>query len=192
MLREGDLEKALGDILPKQWSGNVHRAVSGVYIDSLASTLGSLKADGRFTKKDTFRALYTSHYKELAIKELTGNGLVKEAFPGAFSGNEICFSVEINAKRILDLSDMENLEKLGTSLQEITGDWKHYSEVMKLESPTQILGRVAYYSELFDAIRYLSRHDLSRTNLIIFPDRIGRPLVAKDLPEKYPAQIEIS
>lgn len=190
MIEESKLEENLKKVTPVTFSGSVHRCVAGAYIDSLASTLGSLKKDGRFTRKDTFRALYTSHYKDIALKELTSGSLFDEAFLGAAEGSEISFSIQVNAKRILDLTveDIQNL--LGTNLQELTGNWEYMNTKGK-ESPTQILGRVVYYSKLFDALRYPSKHAPNKSNLLIFPDRIDHYLTAHNLPANFPTQVEL-
>lgn len=190
MLPEETMSKLLPIIPSTTWTGNVHRCVSGVYIDSLASTLGSKKKAGRFTKKDTFEGLYTSHYKDIAMVELTSNSLLAEMFPGEVEGVEVSFSVHVKAQRILDLTNPKIRSCLATNLQELTGDWQFISNQNE-DSPTQVLGRAVFYSELFDSIRYPSKHNLGKGNLLVFPARMSHALIATNLPEKFPDQIEL-
>ena len=54
---------------------------------------------------------------------------------------------------VLDLTDLSIQQALGTTRQELTGEWRVTQE-SGAEAPTQLLGRVCYESGRIDAIRY--------------------------------------
>jgi hypothetical protein len=68
--------------------------------------------------------------------------------------------------RVLDLTDHEVEAALGTSLAELTGDWR-LSQERYLQGggpmpPSQLLGKLAYESGRFDAIQYPSAKNVGR------------------------------
>ena len=77
---------------------------------------------------------------------------------------------------VLDLTQDHVQDVLGTNLQELTGEWKAMN-ARGLDAPTQRLGRVAFHSGRVQAIRYPSKLQPHRANMLLFKDRIGAPLV---------------
>jgi hypothetical protein len=73
---------------------------------------------------------------------------------------------------ILDLTVPANIQKLGTTYQELTGAWR-YVPGQAGEPPTHVLGRLCYSSKRFDAIRFLSsKNPPDGVCLAVFPDRL--------------------
>lgn len=81
-------------------------------------------------------------------------------------------------ERVLDLTDPAIQSRLGTSLSELTGDWR-YSQDLYLEGkgplpPTQRLGQVAYESGRVMGIRYHSAKNIGQGSCFaVFPERLG-------------------
>ncbi|WP_027482281.1 RES family NAD+ phosphorylase [Deinococcus pimensis] len=182
-----DLRHALSGVPLSSWTGPLHRSVAGRYLRSLASVRGSLKADNRYTRAGTCAALYTSHYPDLALLEVMQGSTFNEAFPGATSAVHVTFNVRVDLTDVLDLTHGDVQEALETNLQELTGEWKAMN-ARGLDAPTQRLGRIAFESRQVQAIRYPSRVQPHRANMLIFKDRVSTPLVPAGLPRDFPDQ----
>lgn len=187
LLIHSDLGDALATIELVHNGANVHRCVAGRFINSLSSTRGSMLADNRYTRKDRFPALYTSHEPYLSILEVTQSPSFQGAFPGAAAVAHITFSVRANMGDVLDLTVEEIRQIIGTNLQELTGDWKRMN-LDGLDAPTQILGQAAFDSGRISAIRYPSKIAPDKANLVIFKERIAYQLSPINLPEGFPDQ----
>lgn len=73
---------------------------------------------------------------------------------------------------VLDLTDPAILEQLGTTIAEVTGDWR-YSQSLGQIPPTQRLARAAYATGAVHGIRYLSAKQPDQGhNLVVFTDRL--------------------
>jgi len=182
-----ELRHALNGVPLTTWTGPLYRTVAGRYLRSLASVRGSLKADNRYTRAGTCAALYTSHYPELALLEVMQGSAFHEAFPGAASPVHVTFTVRVDLTRVLDLTLDDVQDALGTNLQELTGEWKALNALGR-DAPTQRLGCVAFESALVQAIRYPSKLQPNRANMLLFKDRIDVPLVPAGLPAGFPDQ----
>lgn len=148
---------------------------------------GSLLANNRYTRAGVCAALYTSHYPELALLEVIQGSAFSEAFPGATPALHVTFSVHVQLTSLLDLTDPGIQSALGTNLQELTGEWKAMNAA-GLDAPTQRLGRLAFESGRVQAIRYPSRIQPQRGNVLLFKDRLPFPLVPVGLPDDFPDQ----
>lgn len=187
ILDDAELRHALGGVPLTSWSGPLHRAVAGRYIKSLASVRGSLLANNRYTQAGVCAALYTSHYPELALLEVTQGSAFSEAFPGATPALYVTFSLHVHLTGVLDLMDLDVQERVGTNLQELTGEWKAMNAAGR-EAPTQCLGRLAFKAGRVQAIRYPSKIYPQRSNVLLFKDRLSFPLVPVGLPADFPDQ----
>jgi len=89
----------------------------------------------------------------------------------------VVFSVEGFLERVLDLTDPAIQSRLGTSLAELTGDWR-YSQEIYIERrgplpPTQLLGQVAHETGVIVAMRYHSAKNIGEgTGFVVFGDRL--------------------
>jgi len=89
------------------------------------------------------------------------------------------FAVEGVVTRVLDLTAARNQERLGTSLSELTGEWR-YTQARHFRGegplpPTQLLGKAAYETERITGLLYRSARDtFDGLGLMIFPDRLRR------------------
>ncbi|WP_192930896.1 RES family NAD+ phosphorylase [Deinococcus sp. AJ005] len=144
-------------------------------------------ADNRYSTANTFEALYTSYYDYLTIKEVTQDRIYQETLPGAGTVANFVFSVRAECDGILDLTDPDTQAILGTNLQELTGDWRLLNE-NKIVAPTQMLGQVAHDFGTIRGIRYPSKIEPHRANLVIFKARMLYPLQPINLPHGFPEQ----
>ena len=74
----------------------------------------------------------------------------------------------------LNLVDPSIVMQLGTTHQELTGEWRYTATGG--EAPTQLLGRVSSDLGRFDAIRYpSSKNPPNGVCVAVFPDRLKSP-----------------
>lgn len=89
------------------------------------------------------------------------------------------FAVEGFLERVLDLTDPGVQKRLGTSLAELTGDWR-YSQALHLRGeaplpPTQLLGKVAYDSGRITAMKFHSAKRVGEGwGFVVFSDRLSK------------------
>lgn len=87
---------------------------------------------------------------------------------------------------VLDLCNPAHQAALGTSIQELTGNW---AVPGPLPPPTQVLGRAAFDSKVIAGLQYPSAKSAAGINLVVFRDRlvpggsswleVGPPLAAR-------------
>lgn len=89
----------------------------------------------------------------------------------------VLFAVEGFLEKVLDLTEPAIQSRLGTSLAELTGDWR-FSQALHSRGegplpPTQLLGKLAYESERIGAIRYHSAKNTGQGfGFVVFSDRL--------------------
>lgn len=133
---------------------------------------------GRFTPKASFSTLYLASDAVTALQE------VRAYFdlPGvpAFTirtPSWAVFVVEGIVESVLDLTDPAILLELGTTTQELTGDWRwqqgdHLAGKGPLP-PTQVLGQVAFNLGSMGGIKFRSSRDVDRgIGVAVFPERL--------------------
>ncbi|MPY65583.1 RES family NAD+ phosphorylase [Deinococcus sp. SDU3-2] len=187
MLRDTELREALAALSTGAWEGQVFRCVKGVTADEVQKNLCNLTKAGRYSRGEDLRVLYTSHGWEVAGMEFRQSPTPPT--PADLRG-ATCLSLWVKAERVLDLTDAGVREQVGTSLQELTGDWQFLNEQGE-DAPTQRLGRTAFESGRFDAVRAPSKLRPGEANLLVFVDRIGERVVATDLPPGFPERLEV-
>lgn len=187
MLRNTDLREALQSLPTASWEGQVFRCVKGVTADEVQENLCNLTQDGRYSRGEDLRVLYTSHGWEVAGMEFRQSPA--KPTPADLRG-ATCLGLRVRAERVLDLTDAEVRERLDTSLQELTGDWQ-FSNEQGEDAPTQRLGRAAFESGRFDALRAPSKLRPGEANLLVFVDRTRERAVATDLPPGFPERLEV-
>ncbi len=89
------------------------------------------------------------------------------------------FAVDGVLDRVLDLTNIEVEGALGTSLGELTGDWRFSQERFQRGQgpmpPCQLLGKMAYESGKFDAVQYRSAKNVrSGLGWAVFADRLTK------------------
>jgi RES domain len=135
---------------------------------------GAVQSGGRFTPKGSFGSLYLASDPVTALSEVaavvTGMGPIR-------TPPWVVFTVEGFVEKILDLTNPHVQSRLGTSLSELTGDWR-FSQDLYLTGkgpipPTQLLGKVAFEAGKIFGVRYHSTKRLGEGSaLVVFSDRL--------------------
>ena len=156
------------------------RFVSVKYMNDLLSSVGSLKAGGRYNLKNKIEVLYMAPDLQTAIEEPI------KPYPFKFPP-KIIITIDVNVQEIVDLEDTQIMETLGIDPNQLFCAWRVPSNI---ESYTQTLGRLIYESKNFEGIRYPSASVKNKYNLAIFPDRLkkGSKISVYD-PEKLVKQV---
>jgi RES domain-containing protein len=137
--------------------------------------LGSKKFGGRFTPRNSFETVYLA---EDPITASTEVGLIIKHARSQVTVRSrpwVLITVEGNLFSVLDLTDAKIVSTLGSSHQELTGEWR-YSQEQTGEAPTQLLGRKCHDSKRFDGIRYPSSKNIpDGVCVAVFPGRLTHP-----------------
>lgn len=83
-----------------------------------------------------------------------------------------CCDFKVEASRIVDLTNREVVRMLGTSFQELTGDWKGYAQRAEGAAPTQELGAALFKAGHIEGFLSLSARVTTKQALVIFPQRL--------------------
>lgn len=128
----------------------------------------------RFTPKGLFDCLYISSDQQTALAETRHILVIPGGPPVALgAGPSVVLTIETLIVDTLDLTDEATQEQLGTSISELTGEWRVTQKRRPLP-PTQLLGKLAYETENIHALLYTSaKNPENGSNLVIFTDRFG-------------------
>ena len=124
---------------------------------------GSVLKGGRFTPKRGFGSIYLASDPVTALSEvaavLTGIGSVR-------TPPWVVVTVEGFLEGVLDLTKSMVQSRLGTSIAELTGDWRFsqslHSKGQAPMPPTQLLGKTAYETGRIVGMRYHSTRNLGK------------------------------
>lgn len=140
---------------------------------------GPARDGARFTPKGAFATVYLATDPVTALMEVTGIFLNLHASMVTLRTPPwTLFAVDGVVDGILDLTDPELVESLGTSLDALSGNWR-LSQELFLEGdgplpPTQLLGNVARESGRVAGLRYHSAKNPGKgLGFAVFPDRLG-------------------
>lgn len=134
---------------------------------------GPAKVGARFTPLDGFGSIYLASDPVTALYEVSaifGEGTLR-------TPPWTVFGVEGFLQGVLDLTDSDIQNRLGTTLAELTGDWVLSQELHREGKgplpPTQLLAKIAYNMETVVAIRYRSAKNIhTGVNVVVFSDRL--------------------
>jgi len=136
---------------------------------------GGPRRDGaRFVPRDRFDALHLASDAITAVAE--GEGLFRGRdgrLVVPLHSPEVDFRIEGVLIGVLDLADRTVQTELGTTVYELTGDWR-LMQIIGEAIPTQILGQLAYESGRIVAIRYMStKNPNGGQNIVVLTDRLS-------------------
>lgn len=184
MLPESELRKALLDLPTKKqvgpWSRVVgYRLMQGPPPGSSGPPQplwpgGSALSGARFTTLGGFGSIYLASDPVTGLKEVAALLTGIEPFR---TPPWVVFTVDGYLERVLDLTDPTVQRRIGTSLAELTGDWRYSQEIFRKGKgplpPTQLLGRIAHETGGIVAMRYHSAKNVDGgMGLIVFADRL--------------------
>lgn len=181
MLDDRQLDTALSTIVPVTKEGIGTRAIRNKYIKEPLSCKGSLISGGRYNPpKELLQimnlplkgALYISSSLDVSLSEVGAKSTSSLAY----------FNITYNLSAVLDLTNSENLLTLGTSYQELTGNWRETNDEIKEFSPTQRLGLAIIRSRKFDSIKFHSSKTSigNNYNLAIFIDEVNKDIIIEE------------
>ena len=98
--------------------------------------MGSKRFGGRFTPQNSFETIYLAEHPVTALAEVSGVLLTTGGTITLHSLPWVTVTVDGTLLSVLDVSDMGIQAKLGTTSQELTGEWR-YTQAGGGESPTQ-------------------------------------------------------
>lgn len=124
-------------------------------------------AGARFTPQGGFDSIYLANDPVTAFVEVSALIVLPGGPVPVRSAPWVVVSVDGIMNKVLDLTHSSTLAALGTTAQEVTGNW-----VTTRNPPTQLLGQVAYDSRRIAGIQYASAKRPGVVNLVVFPDRI--------------------
>jgi RES domain-containing protein len=130
-------------------------------------------AGARFTPQGGFDSIYLAHDPITAFIEVSALVLLPSGPVPVRTAPWVVVSVDGTLNNLLDLTDGTTLAALGTTAQEVTGNW-----VTMPQPPTQRLGQLAYDLASIAGIniagiKYASAKHPGGLNLVVFPDRIS-------------------
>lgn len=166
MIRNDRLAQTLTGIQPVPFTGICYRVTDMKYVlqgDHILSGKGAYLASGRFHRKGDFPCVYLGE----SIATVMQEAIESPEFPP-----KVLVSISIRVHNLLDLTDERVLDKLDTTIQEMTGRWEESYNLGKVPS-TQILGKAAYDSGRFEGIIYYScKTNYPARNFVLFIDKL--------------------
>ncbi|MBX9950344.1 MAG: RES domain-containing protein [Candidatus Obscuribacterales bacterium] len=183
-------EDVLADVLANlpavPINGTYHRSVANASLyrkgrkPKLLFSLGAGMNGARFTPKGGPPCLYVSAQPVTTLSEVSGiaSSLVLAGLV-AIPQPTTAFSMNVNLHRgILDLTNTDNLDKLGTTLAELDGPWE---EQMKNGEPvpTQDLAKAVYESKRFQGLQFFSHEAPGQVNIMIWTETVKAPSVVE-------------
>lgn len=189
MLSADALRQVVKDCAGDTFTGRLYRAVQLQYLPTLTSTEGAWKAPNRYTAAEVSHALYVAMAPDLAMLEATRQ--FQRNFDTPTFPAYCILPADVDLRRILDLTRDAHQDALGTSIEELSGDWRaaHSRQLQQPERRvvTHDLGRAAKDAG-FEGLKYFSAYDAARWNIVIFTENLTEERqVIFDLP---PAAIE--
>jgi RES domain-containing protein len=160
-------------------SGTWYRALELPFLKSPLGTKHTTKLPGRYSpahrRKPSFAVLYLCENHVLGLREV-------EAIYGSLTAGRIVsaphrawaiLNVEVALQAVADLTDPSSWKLLGTSVQELTGDWRS-DNTNNLVAPTQHLGLALFKVPGLEGFLSPSAKSPKENNLIVFPAKLHK------------------
>jgi RES domain-containing protein len=160
-------------------SGTWYRALELQFLKQPLQTRYSRRHAGRFSPgpgvPNPFDILYLCEHQVLSLREV--EAVYGSLEPGRTFPNPqrawVILNVQVVLQPVVDLTDREQLQTLGTSVQELTGDWRSSNTAGTL-APTQQLGVALYHVQGIEGFVTVSAKSPQEKNLNIFPAKLKR------------------
>ena len=188
MLPEPQLRDVLTQVQPKAMHGPYCRCIGYHHLGppqgqpARAPTneplwgMGSRVSGARFTPPGAFETIYLAEDPVTALAEVALVIRHPQAPPLNFRTPPwVLITVDGMMLSVLDLTDAGIQAAVGTTPQELTGEWR-YTQAEGKEAATQLLGRIGYQTGRFDGIRYpSSKNPPHGVCMAVFPNRLNPP-----------------
>lgn len=176
-------------LLPHQAENRTwYRVVGTRYLASAIATAHTVAVSSRFYDSNTaypqFSSLYVSDSSLVAMFEaqaLLGSPTIPGGSVPAPASAWIVLTVQVRLDAVVDLSDVASQALLDTSVEELTGDWRGYTQRSAATNvsyptgtaPTQHLGEAIHRdSRDLEGLLTVSAKVPYNRNLIVFPDHL--------------------
>ena len=171
-------------------TGTWYRAADPKYLDKVFRTRHTRVTPSRFyegaSARPQFETLYLGESQQVALFEARAM-LGSPVVPGGAVGNParpwVVLNIDVILQRVIDLTDVGVVQAvLGTTAQELTGDWEGYGQrgphtPVRLPvgtAPTQALGSALYALRRVEGFLSLSARVPFQRILVVFPQRLRR------------------
>lgn len=160
----------------------LHRVVDSAALNSLSPmvplyTLGPGRNGQRYTPRGGPNAIYAAEDQVTALAEyhqISRIALVEGNASKTASNPTSNYAIEVSLTRVLDLSNPDIQQALGTSVKELTGPWRPQM-IRGIFCPTHVIASAVFANGSIQAMRYPSARDSQFSCLIIWEDRIQDP-----------------
>lgn len=179
----------VGSLTTTGLTGTWYRAINTKYIGSALDVAYTAILSSRYSRvrPHSFgpNLLYLAENHQVALMEvgaLLGNSWTPHKIVPSAVGTFTILSVSVNLERVVDLTNVQSQTILGTSAQEVTGDWQGYQQRSSStgsvpaptgSAPTQEVG-AALFKTLFGGVKLegfltISAKVPDRKCLVTFP-----------------------
>jgi RES domain-containing protein len=179
MLPSGELEAALATIASAPVSGPFFRTVAFTYLQRAGRTAPNILSGvpgrargGRYNPAGGARTTYIAESPETALSEGVRPFLGSGVTP-ALTRPLVMLTIQGQLQRVLDLLDPRIQARVGTNAPELVAPY--LLEALKGDTATQRLGRLAYLSGRFEAIRGPSAQRAEGHTIAVFSERVAAP-----------------
>jgi RES domain-containing protein len=171
MLPRDALVAAVQQLPVQPRRGLAFRLILARYAATALSSIGSLRAGGRYNMRGEFEALYLASSPVTALREVEALVATTEGLRGVKGPPRILLSIEYELQAVVDLTKPSAQQLLRSSLAELSAPWRTLNAA-GATAPTQLLGSVVHELSVIEALRVPSARDPATDNVVIFPDRL--------------------
>jgi RES domain-containing protein len=163
-----------------------YRAFDPKHMHSPLGTAHTVSVPSRFSpgplSPNPFQILYLAANQLICLKEVRALfGSTNAPVPNPTNAWTI-INVQVVLQGVADLTLVKEQRRLGTTAQELTGDWEGYqtrgpgTPVSKPTgtAPTQNLGEALFATRDLEAFRVLSAKVPDQMNLVVFPGKLRK------------------
>ena len=179
MLPAGELGVALTEVNPVTVRGPFFRTVAFKYLQvvgrgaaNILSGVPGRDRGGRYNPAGRFLTTYLAESAETALNEGV-RPFLTSGVASALARPLVLLSVEGHLEHVLDLLDPRVRARAATDEAELMAPY--LLDALKGETATQRLGRIAYESARFEALRGPSVQRAGGHTIAVFPERVTSP-----------------
>lgn len=151
-------------------TGVWYRCVETSFAHEIVSGEGARTHGARWNPLGSFRTVYLSDSPETALQEYFARAR-RMKWPDHKSLPMVTAGVEVSASRILDLRSPEVAAEIAPILNAERQEWRRIQD--QREAASQAVGRAIREAGL-QGLLAASQQVAGGTNLVLFPDRLGR------------------
>ena len=169
------LLRALEHAPVEPFSGFVYRVIAERWRESPLSTVGSIRAGGRYNAPNTFPVLYCADSQMTAMLEVEALFATADGrLAGVARDPDLVLSLRCEFARVLDLTVNSFYRDLGTSREELVSftPSRFIANASGDETPTQELGAACSFSGRISAIKVPSAANEAGYCVNVFPDSL--------------------